>query len=178
MRREEKAEKIAELSEKLKDRNFYVIDGQGLNVAEVNAFRKRCRSEGISYGVYKNTFIRKALEAQKKEAYKTLSEKALKGFSGLMFLPEAVAPAARLLSQFRKEMGKDTRPQLKAACVDGDTLLGDQHLASLKKWKSKQELVADVMYALLSPIRQVVTALKQPQQKLLGAMETLSKKKA
>ena len=63
MTREEKAIIIEKLAEKFANNtHFYVTDASGFTVAEVNNFRRMCFKNGVEYGVYKNTLIRKALE--------------------------------------------------------------------------------------------------------------------
>ena len=60
MTREDKAQVIAELTDKLKENNhFYVTDTSGLTVGEINKFREMCYKEGVEYkkwGLEKSLF--------------------------------------------------------------------------------------------------------------------------
>jgi LSU ribosomal protein L10P len=51
------------------------------------------------------------------------------------------------------------KPILKAAYVEDMFFLGDQHLDALAALKSKNELIAEVVSLLQSPIRRVISAL-------------------
>ena len=63
MTRNDKGQLIIDLTEKFKDNNhFYITDTSGLSVAEINKFRGMCYKEGVEYKVFKNTFIKRALD--------------------------------------------------------------------------------------------------------------------
>jgi len=88
MTRDEKKVIIDGLTEKFKENPFfYITDASGFSVAQVNAFRRACYDKGVDYKVYKNTLISKALENLDGD-YSELSDKALKGFSGIIFSNE------------------------------------------------------------------------------------------
>jgi len=101
MTREEKAQIIEELTKKFSDHNyFYVTDASGLSVAQVNKFRRLCFEKGVEYKVLKNTLIKKALENLDVD-FSEFSDKALKGFSGVIFADTGNLPA-KILLDFRK----------------------------------------------------------------------------
>ncbi len=63
MKREQKAQIIDELADKLASTSFfYITDAGGLSVANTNKFRRKCFESGLEYKVYKNTLIQKAFE--------------------------------------------------------------------------------------------------------------------
>lgn len=177
MTREEKKSIIEDLTEKLKaTQYFYVTDASGFSVAKVNAFRKVCFEKGIEYKVYKNTLIKKALE-QLEGDYAEFSDKALKGFSGILFSNEIGNLPAKTILEFRKKLGKkETRPLFKGASIGGDVFLGESNLEILSKLKSKDELLGEVIGLLQSPAKNVLSALQSGQHILAGVVKTLSEK--
>ena len=174
MTREEKANVIAELTDKLNENNhFYITDTSGLSVAEINKFRGMCFGEGIEYKVYKNTLIKKALDSMEVD-YSELDD-ALKGFSGIMFSKEFASIPAKVIKKFRKQ-DPDKRPKFKAASIDTDIFIGEDHLNTLSNIKSKQELIGDIITILQSPATNVISALLSGEQQLAGIVKTLGEK--
>ncbi|GAB4343795.1 MAG: 50S ribosomal protein L10 [Flammeovirgaceae bacterium] len=179
MTREDKIELVNELSEKLsKTPFFYITDAGGMTVAETNAFRKACFEKGIEYKVVKNSLIKKALEKQKAD-YSELSNKALKGFSGIMFSPESSNLPAKVLIDFRKKTAKkdNPKPLLKGAAIESSVFIGDDQLQALSALKSKSELIGEIVGLLQSPAKNVISALKSSGGKIAGIVKTLSEKK-
>lgn len=174
MTREEKAQIIAELSEKFRNNaHFYITDNSGLTVAETNKFRSMCFKQGIEYKVYKNSLIKKALETL--DADFSEIEPALHGVSGVLFSKENGKAPAQLIKSFKKEDPKG-RPTFKAASIDTNIFLGENYLDELTRLKSKQELIGEVIAILQSPAKNVVSALMSGQNKLAGIVKTLSER--
>ena len=175
MKREDKALIIDELADKFSsNNNFYFTDASGLTVAEVNALRGLCFQKGIEYKVAKNTLIQKALEKLDTD-YSALNENALKGFTGIMFSPEAGNLPAKVIKEFRKT-DKEGRPLLKAAAIDTDIFLGEENLNMLSNLKSKVELIGEIIGLLQSPATNVISALSSGKNNLAGIVKTLSEK--
>lgn len=175
MTREDKATVIEELKEKFASNDFfYITDASGLSVAEVNNFRRKCFEKGIEYRVFKNSLIRKALETMEAD-FSPLDETALRGFSGVLFYNEDGKTPAKLLKEFKKA-DKENRPKFKAASIQSDLFIGEQHLETLVNIKSKAELIGDIIGLLQSPVKNVLGALQSGQHKLAGIVKTLSEK--
>ncbi len=174
MTREEKSNVIEELAEKLANTNFfYLTDASGFTVAEVNAFRRLCFEKGVEYRVVKNTLIRKALEKQEKDF--TEMDSALAGFSGILFSPRSGNLPAKIIKQFHRT-DKAQRPKLKAASIDSDLFIGEEHLNALSEIKSKDELIGEIIGLLQSPTTNVISALLSGKNKLSGIIKTLSER--
>ncbi|MEQ9426380.1 MAG: 50S ribosomal protein L10 [Cyclobacteriaceae bacterium] len=174
MTREDKAIIIEDLAKRFADNpHFYLADASGLDVAKTNAFRRLCFEKGIEYKVVKNTLIKKALEKQ--EADFSELDVALKGFSGILFSPESSNAPAKILKQFHKtdEAG---RPKLKAASIDSDLFIGEEHLNALSELKSKDELIGEIIGLLQSPVNNVLSGLLSGKSKLAGIVKTLSER--
>lgn len=174
MTREEKAQVIAQLTDKFKGTDhFYITDTSGLTVAEINRFREMCYKKGVEYKVFKNTLIKKALENLDVD-YTSLSE-VLKGFSGIMFVNENGNVPARIIKDYKKN-NPDDRPKFKAASIDTDLFIGEDQLDALSNLKSKQELIGEVISLLQSPATNVISALQSGGNKLAGIVKTLSER--
>lgn len=175
MTKEEKAVVIQSLSEKFNEtKNFYFTDASGLTVAEVNNLRRKCFEVGVEYRVVKNTLIKKALETVDAD-FSSLNDEVLKGFSGIMFTDENANKPAIIIRDFQKEDNAD-RPKLKGASIDYDLFIGNEHLNTLAKLKSKNELIGEVIGLLESPAKNVISALQSGGQTLSGLVKTLSEK--
>jgi len=174
MIRSEKINVIEELKTKLSEnQNFYIANASGMTVAEVNNFRRLCIAKGVEYKVYKNTFIKKAL-AEKEGDFEKLDD-VLKGFSGLIFSKEIGNTPAKVLKEFRKKGGK--LPLLKAASIDNEIFIGEENLDVLVNLKSKNELIADVIALLQSPVKNVISALQgNGGHKVAGIVKALAER--
>jgi large subunit ribosomal protein L10 len=156
MNKTEKTQVIDELVEKLNSNDkIYLADCSSLTVEKVNAFRKQCFEKKISVTVVKNTLLKKAIERANDSKLAELIP-ALKGETALMFTDTSNAPA-KIIKDFRKN-GK--KPALKAAYVEEMIFMGDEQLEALVGLKSKNELIADVIALLKSPIQRVIGGLE------------------
>lgn len=176
MTREEKAQQIEELKEKLSNNSFfYITDASGLSVAQINAFRRACYNKGIDYKVYKNTLVKKALEENEVDYSGTGLNDALKGFSGIMFHPETGNAPAKVIKEYRKKQGLE-RPLFKAASIDTDVFIGEENLSMLSELKSKDELIGEVISLLQSPAKNVISALTSGKSTLAGLVKALEER--
>lgn len=176
MTREEKAQVIEELSEKFKKVPFfYILDGTGMTVEQVNKFRRLCFKEGFEYKVAKNTLIYKALETTGVD-YTELKDKVLKGFSGVLFSTEAPNTPAKMLKKYFSEGNE--KPALKAASIDTAVFIGADQLDTLAALKSKKELVGDIIGLLQSPAKNVVSALQSGSNTIAGLVKALSERES
>ncbi|MCY4418845.1 MAG: 50S ribosomal protein L10 [Cytophagales bacterium] len=178
MKKEAKAELISELAEQFEGGNFCLLNAQGLNVRQVDELRARCFELGITYRVSKNAFIKKALERQERsEEYQFVLQEGLTGFSGILFFHAQAASAARMLQRFRTDLGEGSLPQLKVAYLEGESFVGDEHLDTLSKIKSKKELIGDILLSLKSPVLSVLGGLSRARTDLAGVLKVLSDRK-
>ena len=171
MRREEKNAIIDNLSERLKEYNhFYLTDTAELNAADTSTLRRKCFENDIKLVVVKNTLLKRALE-QTGVNFDELFP-VLKGTTSIMFTNSGNSPA-KLIKEFRKAHDK---PVLKGAYVQESVYLGDNMLDALVSIKTREELIGDIISLLQSPAKNVISALQSGGTKILGVLETLSKK--
>lgn len=177
MTRDEKAVIIDELAVKFAaNKNFYITDASGLTVGQVNSFRRLCFQRGVEYRVYKNTLIRKALEKSGTGDYTELN-KALKGFSGVIFSGDVANTPAKVLQEYQKKSNGE-KPAFKAASIESEFFIGVEHLKTLCELKSKNELIGEIISMLQSPARNVLSALLSGRQKVAGLVKALEERKS
>ena len=158
MTKSEKAAAIEVLKERFENNEFfYITDASTLSVAKVNELRGLCFEKGVEMTVVKNTLARKALEQMPDDLNYAEVFNALKGPTALMFSPVANAPA-KVIKEFRGESGE--RPILKAAYIASAVYHGDDQVDALTKLKSRDELLADVLTLLQSPMSNLLGALQ------------------
>ncbi len=152
-----KNQAIETLKEKFSQyNNFYITNTESLSVAQINKLRAECFNKNVEMRIAKNTLIRKALESLDTERFGGTFD-ALHGVTALMFSESPKEPAL-IISDFRGAKGD--RPTLKAAFIDGDIFMGDAQLATLKAYKTKNDLIGDIILLLQSPISTVLGALE------------------
>ena len=108
-----KRENIEEIKEKINSAQAIVlVDYRGLNVEQLTELRKRYRSAGVEYKVYKNTMMRFAFKDAGFEEFNEF----LKGPNAIAFGYDDPVQAAKITSEFAKE---NKNLEIKAGIVDG-----------------------------------------------------------
>ena len=155
MKKEVKDTIIVELGEKLKAfPHFYLVDLTGLNAQQTSELREKCFKNEIKLLMVTNTLLHKAFEASEID-YSPLYE-CLKGNTAVMFTQTANVPA-KLIKEYKTK--KAEVPALKGAYAEESVFVGADKLDELVAIKSKNELIADVVALLQSPIKNVVSGL-------------------
>ncbi len=156
MKKEDKALMI----EKIKDTiaqysTLYLAETTSLNAERTTDLRRAAFKADVKLMVVKNTLLKKALE-QSDIDYSGLYD-ALAGSTTLMLSNTVNAPA-KLIKEFRGK--KETIPAFKAAYAEETIFLGEENLNVLAAFKSKNELIADVIALLQAPAQRVIGALE------------------
>ena len=170
MKKEVKDTIIVELGEKLKEYpHFYLVEVTGLNAADTSALRRKCFKSEIKMVVVKNKLLHKAFEASDIDFEPIYP--ALKGNTAVLFTKTANVPARML-----KDYTKQGIPALKAAYAEQSIYMGADKLEELASLKSKDEMLADVVALLQSPIKNVVSALQSGANTIHGVLKTLGER--
>ena len=171
MKKEDKFKVVAELGEVLKEYpHFYLVDVTAMNSASTNAMRAKCFKAGVKMLVVKNSLLNKALEASEVD-FSPLYP-CPKGTTALLLCETANVPAKLI----KDVAGKAEIPALKAAYAEESFYVGADQLDALIHIKSKNELIADVVALLQSPIKNVVSALQSGGNTIHGVLQTLSER--
>ena len=171
MRKEDKQVLIDSMLSELKScPNFYLTDVSDLNAEKTSQLRRQCFNSGVKMIVVKNALLHKAMQQMEKD-YEGLYD-VLKGSTALMLCETGNAPA-KLIKNFRKT---SDRPILKGAFIEECCYIGDDMLDALCSIKSKNDLIADIIALLQSPMKNVISGLQSGGHKLSGILETLSER--
>jgi large subunit ribosomal protein L10 len=171
MRKEDKQVLIDSILSELKAcPNFYLTDVSDLNAEKTSQLRRQCFNSGVKMIVVKNALLHKAMQQMDKD-YEGLYD-VLKGSTALMLCETGNAPA-KLIKNFRKT---SDRPILKGAFIEECCYIGDDMIDALCNVKSKNDLIADVIALLQSPMKNIISGLQSGGHKLSGILETLSER--
>ena len=150
--------------------NLYLTDISDLNAEKTSQLRRQCFNSGIKMLVVKNSLLHKAMQQTGKDFDDLYN--VLKGSTAVMLCETGNAPA-KLIKNFRQ---KNDRPILKGAFIEECCYIGDEMVDTLCNIKSKNDLIADIIALLQSPIKNVISGLQGGGHKLSGILETLSEK--
>ncbi|MDR1005772.1 MAG: 50S ribosomal protein L10 [Bacteroidales bacterium] len=171
MRKEDKAQLIESIGVEIAKYPYvYLVDIEGLNSVDTAKLRRLCFRREVKLLVVKNKLLIKAMEQSSVDYSELLS--TCKGATSIMLSNVNNAPA-KLIKEFRATSEK---PILKAAYVEESFYFGDTSLNDLITIKSKNELVADIILALMSPTKNVVSTLQSSANTLSGVIKTLSER--
>lgn len=169
--KDQKQEQVAAIAEQLEGHHtVYLADCAGLTVAEATRLRRAFRDADIPFRVYKNTLLRRAMEAR--GGFDELFEQ-LNGPTAVAFTNDPASPA-KVIKKFLEGRAKEL-PRFKGAFVDG-AVFGEGQLDVLAGLKSRDELLADLLGLLLAPITNVASALGAPGRKLAGAVKEIAER--
>ena len=176
MRKELKDQLIDQLCEEIKAYPLiYLADIGGLNSVQTSNLRRAAFRKEVKLEVVKNALLVKALERTGFD-YSELFP-AIKGETAIMLSNTNNAPA-KLIKEFRAADKTAQKPVLKGAYVEECFYLGAEHLDELVNIKSKNELIADVVALLQSPVKNVISQLQSGANTITGVLKTLEEKKA
>lgn len=165
--RDKKQALVAEMSELLSSSKLTVFaQYQGLSVADVQELRRAAREAGVVIKVVKNRLVRVATQGI--DTYKDVDTSSLEGQLLYAFSAEDEVAPAQVLDKFAK-----THPELKfvgAFSGEGANLSSDE-VKALAGLPSKNQLIAEVVAQLLSPVHDVTNALSGNLHALLDGVE-------
>lgn len=136
--------------------DFYITDISGLNASQTSTLRRECFAQGIKLTVVKNTLLGHVLAASENPEVKSL-DVTLVGNTALMFTSVPSAPG-KLIKKLLKS--GFNRPTVKGAFVQGCAYIGEDKLNQLASIKTREELIADIVALLQSPVRNVISGLQ------------------
>jgi large subunit ribosomal protein L10 len=169
MKRDDKARVIEELTGKLQSGSAMLVDYQGMDVAKTTELRARSREAGVDFVVAKNTLARRAADAAGVDG---LSE-YLVGPTALAFSEDPVA-SAKLMAEFANQVESFS---LKGGLLEGARVLGEADVVALSKLPGREQLIAQVVGGISSPLTGLVTVLNNTIQGLVVALDQIAEQK-
>ena len=153
-----KKELVESIKTNLKEaKSMIFVDYRGINVSEDTALRKEFRENNVSYKVYKNRLIVRALEELGITGY---DAKMFEGTTAVAFADDEVAPA-KIFCKHKDEIKKMS---VKFGIVDGKMMDANQ-VEELAKIPSKDVLVAMLLGTLNAPVAALARALNAIAEK-------------
>ena len=171
MTRQQKEATIAALKPRLADAHLYLTDFEGLTAQETHQLRSRLRTAHIHAQIVPNTLLQILFRDTQ---YASLAQ-VLKRPSMLLITQADPALPAEILRTFQKEINT-SKPQLKGAYAYGQIFVGPDHLKTLTKLKSKEQLLAELIMYLQAPVQRTITTLQSSADTLGRIIKTLSDK--
>ena len=145
---------VDEISATIKDAaSVVVVDYRGLTVAEDTQLRKQLREAGVTYKVYKNTLVSRAVEGTDFESLRDV----LEGPSAFAVSADDATAPARILAKFAKTAPK---LEIKAGVVEG-TYYDAEGMKAIASVPSREELLSKLLGSLQSPIANLARVLNQ-----------------
>lgn len=165
--RDKKNELVAELTELLTGAKTTAFAAyQGLSVADIQKLRAHAREAGVTIKVVKNRLVRVVLASI--DTYKDLDTSSLNGQLLYAISADDEVLPAKILNDFAKDF-----PALAIAgglSSDGILMSADD-VKALAALPSKNQLIAEVIAQLLSPVHDVTNALSGNLHALLDGIE-------
>jgi large subunit ribosomal protein L10 len=146
-----------------------VINPRGINANKNNAVRRKLHAQGLRMTVVKNNLARRATAQSKLKGFDVL----LDGPSAVVYGKASIATIARLLLDEKKA---DDKLELRGVFFDGEVYTGVEGVTKISKMPTREEAIALVIGAILSPGKKLAGALKGPGSKLGAILKTIEEK--
>ncbi|PSM30652.1 50S ribosomal protein L10 [Haliangium sp. UPWRP_2] len=157
MNRDEKAQQIAELKEKLqKSAAIVLADYRGLTVPAVTALREEFRKQQCEYKIYKNTLVKLAIKGTPMEKM----GKYLEGPTALIYSWDSPSAAAKIAREFAKGNEKF---KVKGGYLEGN-VLDEKGVSASADMPGKDELRATLLATFVAPATNLVRTLNAGAQ--------------
>ena len=169
MKREDKARVIEDLAEKLRGSAVVLVDYKGINVAQSTELRARSRESGVDFVVAKNTLTKRAADQAGVEGLDDL----LVGPTAIAFSEDPVV-GAKLMAEFADQVESFV---LKGGLLEGGRVLDEAGVVALSRLPGREQLIAQVVGGIGSPLTSFVTVLNNTVQGLVVALGQIAEQK-
>lgn len=150
-------------------RSIILLDYKGINVENIELFRRFCRNHNVEFRVVKNTLFQRAI---KETGFSCLDEHIDGPVSILYSKEDAIAPA-KVISTFDKKLNKFT---VKIGSIDGNLFNPDQ-ITEISKLPPKEVLTGHLLGVMNGPARAFVSVLNQTVVSFLNVVNNIKDKK-
>ena len=149
---------VDEISASIKDaQSVVLVDYRGLTVEQDTQLRRKLREAGVTYKVYKNTFMNFAFKGTDFEG---LSQ-YLEGPSAVAISSDDATAPARVLAEFAKTADK---LEIKGGIVE-DTYYDAKGMQVIATIPSREVLLGRLLGSMQSPIANFARVVKQIAEK-------------
>ena len=170
MNRTEKQHFVEGFGQKVRDASaVYFTDFSGLDVKEITDLRRQIRNSGAEYVVVKNRLLKLAV----KDVDLPDISSVFSGPTAVILAADAEIEPAKLVSEFSEE--HQDRPVFKLGIL-GNDVLSVEDIARLAKLPSKDDLLAQAVGAMETPLIVLAGAFEAKLQEMSGLLEALGAK--
>jgi large subunit ribosomal protein L10 len=167
-----KKEIVAELKDTLKEAQLaFVINFEGLSVAEITELRNRLRPIGGSCKITKNTLMNIAIEGD--ENWQPMQQ-FLNDATAFLFVGEEVGAAVKAYKGFQKDSKKT---ELRGGVMEGRALTMQQ-VEALGDLPSKDQLYAQIAGAINALATKIAVGVKEVPSGLARGIKAVSEKES
>ena len=167
--RAEKTAVITEVTDKMKAAPITIfLDTNGMTVSQINTLRSGLRKKNAQVRVVKNTLARIASKSLNYQIDKILS-----GPTSLVFGKGDVVEPTKFVMDLSKDLEKLT---VKGAVMDGQ-VLSVKDLTALSNLPSRDQLIAQLVGGIKTPITKFVLQMGTPLRKLVYVLDAIKRQK-
>ena len=161
---------VKEIETRFKDlEGVGVISPRSINATKTNQLRRRLRGKGLKVYVVKNALARRASGQTKIKGFEAL----LQGPSAIVYGKGSGPEIARALMDEKKA---EEKLELRGIFFDGEAYVGEDGVKKVSKFPTRQEAIANVVAALLSPGKKLAGALKSQPGKVAALIKAVEEK--
>ena len=150
-----------------KGETVFMAEWSGVNVNEMNLFRKSLKKEGANCRVFKNTLLTCALS---EEPWRKVLE-ALSGPTLLVSVSDNPVKTAKVVASFA-DAHKGV--SLKAGVVEKSFVTGDE-ISEIAKLPPREVLLSKLLGGLISPVARFVSVVSAPVGAFVRVINIISK---
>lgn len=151
--------------------SVFLADFTGVTVAQDTEIRSRLRKAGVEMKVVKNKLF---FIAAKDTPYEGVFDELLVGPSAVL-LADDVVGGAKALKDIKKDLA-EVSLSVKGGALAGKLLTPEQ-VETLASLPNREQLIAQFMALLQSPLRQFATILQAPLRDFANVVKALEDKK-
>lgn len=165
--REKKEQVVDDISKLLNESKMTVVAAyKGTPVKALQDLRRQGRDNGTTLKVVKNRLVKKAIEAN--DTFKGVDTSMLEGMLLYAFNSQDEVAPAQVLANFAKS--QPTLEFVGAYTAEGK-FMGSEDVKALATLPGKNELIAQVLATLGSPVNDVMSGLSGNLHALLDGVE-------
>jgi large subunit ribosomal protein L10 len=163
----QKDDVVSEVADLLKTSKMTVVAKyQGTTVKALQTLRREARANGTKVKVAKNRLVIKAVQSN--DTLKDIDTSSLQGMLLYAFNADDEVAPAQILNTFAK---KNPTLEFVGAITGEGKFIGSDEVKALADLPSKDQLIAQVVATLLSPVNDVTNALSGNLHALLDGVE-------
>ena len=167
----QKEQIVKEMTDKFSQAQSIILaDFTGIDVNTLTALRKRFREANVEYRVVKNTLARLSVRHAGIEGL----EEYLVGVNSYAISYDDPTKPIKVVEELKKEL--DDKFKIKAAYFEG-RVIGPDRVAELATLPSREELLAQFVGLLNSPMSKLVATLQGAMVKFVGVLKALEESK-